>query len=143
MSTEENKAIVRKYREAHNQNKLEALDALVAQDVISHAALPGLPPGLAGGKLAHQAFLGSFSDLQTTTEDLIAEGDKVVERYTAHGTHTGEFMGAPPTGKKFEAETMVIYRLANGKIVETWGLNDVQAVMMQLGLMPAPGQPAK
>jgi predicted ester cyclase len=143
MSTEENKTIVRKYREAHNQNKLDALDAIVAQDLISHAALPGLPPGLAGGKMAHQVFLGSFSDLQTTTEDLIAEGDKVVERYLTHGTHTGDFMGAPPTGKKFEAETMVIYRLANGKIVETWGLNDVQAVMMQLGLMPAPGQPAK
>jgi predicted ester cyclase len=143
MSTEENKAIVRKYREAHNQNKLDALDAIVAQDVISHAALPGLPPGLAGGKMAHQIFLGSFSNLQTTTEDLIAEGDKVVERYMTRGTHTGDFMGAPPTGKKFEAETMVIYRLANGKIVETWGLNDVQAVMMQLGLMPAPGQPAK
>jgi predicted ester cyclase len=143
MSTEENKTIVRKYREAHNQNKLDALDAIVAQDLISHAALPGLPPGLAGGKMAHQIFLGSFSDLQTTTEDLIAEGDKVVERYLTRGTHTGDFMGAPPTGKKFSAETMVIYRLANGKIVETWGLNDVQAVMMQLGLMPAQGQPAK
>ena len=143
MSAEENKTIVRKYREAHNQNKLDALDAIVAQDVISHAALPGLPPGLAGGKMAHQIFLGSFSDLQTATEDLFAEGDKVVERYLTRGTHTGDFMGAPPTGKQFAAETMVIYRLANGKIVETWGLNDVQAVMMQLGLMPAPGQPAR
>ena len=143
MSAEENKAIVRKYREAHNQNKLDALDAIVAQDVISHAALPGLPPGLAGGKMAHQIFLGSFSDLQTATEDLIADGDKVVERYLTRGMHTGDFMGAPPTGKTFAAETMVIYRLANGRIVETWGLNDVQAVMMQLGLMPAPGQPAK
>jgi len=138
MSTEENKAIVRKYREAHNQNNLAALDSIVAQDLTSHAALPGLPPGLQGGKVAHQIFLGSFSDLQTTTEDLIAEGDMVVERYTTRGTHTGDFMGAPPTGKKFAAETMVIYRLANGKIVETWGLNDVQAVMTQLGLMPNP-----
>ena len=143
MSTEENKAVVRKYREAHNRNNLDALDAIVAQDVISHAALPGLPPGLAGGKMAHKIFLGSFSDLQTTTEDLFAEGDKVMERYLTRGTHTGDFMGAPATGKKFEAETMVIYRLANGKIVETWGLNDVQAVMMQLGLMPAPGQPTQ
>ena len=138
MSTEENKAIVRKYRQTHNQNNLAALDSIVAQDVISHAALPGLPRGLQGGKVAHQIFLGSFSDLQTTTEDLIAEGDMVVERYTTSGTHTGDFMGAPPTGKKFAAETMVIYRLANGKIVETWGLNDVQAVMTQLGLMPNP-----
>jgi steroid delta-isomerase-like uncharacterized protein len=142
MSAEENKASVRKYRQAHNQNKLEALDALVAQDLVSHSALPGLPPGLAGGKLAHQGFLGAFPDTQTTTEDLIAEGDKVVERYTARGTHTGDFMGVPPTGKKFSIESIVIYRFANGKIVEMWGLNDVQSLMMQLGLMSAPGQPA-
>ena len=143
MSTEENKAIVRKYRAANNQNKLDALDAIVAQDLISHSALPGLPPGLAGGKAAHQFFMGAFPDTQTTTEDLIAEGDKVMERYTARGTHKGEFMGAPPTGKKFAVESIVIYRFANGKIVEMWGLNDSQGLMTQLGLMPAPGQPAK
>ena len=143
MSAEDNKAIVRKYRAIHNQNNLDALDAIVAQDLVSHSALPGLPPGLAGGKMAHQGFLASFPDTQTTTEDLIAEGDKVVERYTARGTHKGDFMGAPPTGKKFSIESIVIFRFANGKIVEMWGLNDGQALMMQLGLMPAPGQPAK
>lgn len=143
MSAEENKAVVRKYRTAHNQNKLDALDAIVAQDLISHSALPGLPPGLAGGKMAHQGFLAAFPDTQTTTEDLIAEGDKVVERYTARGTHKGDFMGAPPTGKKFSVESIVIFRFANGKIVEMWGLNDATGLMVQLGLMPAPGQPAK
>ena len=138
MSTEENKAIVRKYRAAHNQNNLNALDAIVAKDLISHSALPGLPAGLEGGKAAHRAFLASFPDTQTTTQDLIAEGDKVMERYIAAGTHTGPFMGAPATGKKYSIETMVVYRFANGKIAEMWGLNDSQALMMQLGLMPAP-----
>ncbi len=140
MSAEENKAIVRKYREAHNKNNLDALDAIVAKDLVSHSALPGLPPGLEGGKMAHQGFLAAFPDTQTTTEDLIAEGDKVVERYTARGTHKGDFMGAPPTGKKFSIESIVIFRFASGKIVEMWGLNDSQALMTQLGLMPAPGQ---
>ncbi len=139
MSAEENKAIVRKYREAHNKNNLAALDQIVAQDLVSHSALPGLPPGLAGGKMAHQGFLASFPDTQTKTEDLIAEGDKVVERYTASGTHTGDFMGAPPTGKKYSIESIVIFRFANGKIVEMWGLNDAQSLMMQLGLMAPPG----
>ena len=143
MSTEENKATVRKYRAAHNQNNLAALDQIVAKDLISHSALPGLPPGLEGGKMAHQVFLKSFPDTQTTTEDLVAEGDKVMERYTARGTHTGEFMGAPPTGKKFSVESIVIYRFANGKIVEMWGLNDAQGLMMQLGLMPPPSQPGR
>ena len=129
MSTEDNKAIVRKYREAHNKNNLGALDAIVAKDLVSHSALPGLPPGLEGGKMAHQAFMAAFPDTQTTTQDLVAEGDKVVERYSAHGTNTGSFMGMPATGKKYSIESIVIYRFANGKIVEMWGLNDTQSLM--------------
>lgn len=140
MSTlEENKAIIRRYREAHNKNNLDALDAIVANDVISHNALPGLPPGLEGGKMAHQIFLTSFPDIQTQTEHLVAEGDKVMEWYKARGTHSGAFMGIPPTGKKFEIPSVVVYRLANGKIVETWGLNDGQGLLQQLGLLPMPG----
>jgi predicted ester cyclase len=139
MSTEANKALVRRYREAHNQNNLDALDAIVAQDLISHNLLPGLPPGLEGGKMAHRGFRESFPDIHSTTQDLFAEGDKVVERYTSGGTNTGSFMGAPPTGKKFEAESMSIYRIANGKIVEHWGENDTMGLMMQLGLMAQPG----
>ena len=138
MSTEENKAIVRRYRAIHNSNQLDGLDQVVAQDIISHNALPGLPAGLAGGKMAHQGFLAAFADVQFTTEDLIAEGDKVVERYTARGTHTGPFMGAPATGKKFESSSMSVYRLANGNIVEHWGENDATGLMVQLGLMPMP-----
>jgi predicted ester cyclase len=87
----------------------------------------------------YRAFLASFPDTQTTTQDLLAEGDKVVERYLAHGTNTGSFMGAPPTGKKFTIESIVTYRIANGKIVEMWGLNDSMSLMQQLDLMPAPG----
>jgi steroid delta-isomerase-like uncharacterized protein len=140
MSTpEENKAIIRRYREAHNTNNLDALDAIVAKDVISHNALPGLPPGLEGGKMAHQAVLASFPDIQAKTEHLVAEGDKVIEWYAARGTHSGAFMGMPPTGKKFEIPTVVVYRLANGKIVETWGLNDGQGLLQQLGMLPMPG----
>lgn len=137
MSAEANKQIIMRYRAIHNEGKLAELDEIVAQDVISHSALPGLPGGLEGGKLAHQAFLASFPDLQTTTQHVVADGDMVMEHYTAHGTHTAPFMGAPATGKPFEIETYVTYRLANGKIVETWGLNDAMALMTQLGLMPA------
>ncbi len=139
MSAEDNKAIVRRYRAIHNSNKLNELDAIVAKDLVSHSALPGMPPGLEGGKMAHQAFLASFPDTQTKTEDLVAEGDKVMERYSASGTHTGSFMGMPATGKKYSIESIVVYRFANGKIVEMWGLNDAQSLMIQLGMMPAPG----
>ena len=139
MSTEANKALVRRYRAVHNTNKLDALDEIVAKDIISHNSLPGLPPGLEGGKMAHFAFLESFPDLQAATDDLIAEGDKVVERYTVRGTNKGSFMGASPTGKKFEVSSMSIYRIANGKIVEHWGENDANGLMMQLGLAPQMG----
>jgi len=139
MSTiEENKAIIRRYREAHNANNLDALDAIVAKDVISHNALPGyrLDWRVARWRIS---LPGSFPDIQTKTEHLVAEGDKVIEWYSAHGTNTGEFMGMPPTGKKFEIPSIVVYRLANGKIVETWGLNDGQGLLQQLGMLPMPG----
>jgi predicted ester cyclase len=131
-----NKAIVRRYRELHNRNDLAALHEIVAADIISHNQLPGLPSGLEGGKMAHAGFLAAFPDGVTTTDDLIAEGDRVVERVTFTGTNTGSFLGAPPTGKPIRASSMSIFRIANGKIVEHWGENDVLSVMQQLGLMP-------
>jgi predicted ester cyclase len=137
---EANKAIVRRYREAHNANNMAALDEIVAADLSAHNMLPGLPPGLEGGKMAHQGFLAAFPDGRTTTEDLIAEGDKVVERYSFRGTNTGSFLGAPPTNRPVESSSISIYRIAKGKIVEHWGENDVIGVMVQLGLMPPPGQ---
>ncbi len=142
MSAEDNKNLIRRYREIHNKGNLAELDKIVAKDIVSHNVLPGLPPGPEGAKAAHQVFLASFPDLQGTTEDLIAEGDKVMERYTVRGTHKGPFMGAPATGKKFAVETIAIFRIANGKIVEQWGMNDAAGLMAQLGLAPAPG-PAK
>jgi predicted ester cyclase len=137
---EANKAIIRRYREAHNANNMDALDDIIAADLISHNTLPGLPPGREGGKMSHQGFVAAFSDGQTTSEDLIAQGDKVVERFSFRGTNTGSFLGAPPTGKVVHATGISIFRIANGKIVEHWGENDVIGVMVQLGLMPPPGQ---
>ena len=139
MSTEENKAIVRRYREAHNTNNLDALDEIVAADLITHALLPGMPPGREGGKMVHQGVLEMFPDMQVTTEDLIAEGDRVFERFSARGTDKGGFMGMPPTGKSFTTTGMIVYRIANGKIVEHWGVNDTVGLMQQLGHMPKSG----
>jgi predicted ester cyclase len=139
MSTEENKAIVRRYREIHNSNNLAALDQIVDANIISYSGVPGLPPGLEGGKMVHNMFLSAFPDSQVTTEDLIAEGDKVVERFSFHGTNKGSFMGAPPTGKQVTTTGMSVFRIANGKIVEHWGENDALGVMQQLGLIPTPG----
>src|SRR6266508_920449 len=137
---ESNKAIIRRYRQAHNQNDMAALDEIIAADSISHSALPGLPAGREGGKMPHQGSLAAFPDGRTTTDDLVAEGDKVVERFTFVGTQKGEFLGIPASGKQVRVTGMSIFRIANGKIVEHWGENDGMGLLMQLGVLPAPGQ---
>ncbi len=83
--------------------------------------------------------VAAFPDLHTDTEELIAEGDKVVQRFTVSGTDKGGFMGAPPTGKHYKVTGISIFRIANGKIVEHWGVFDQAGVLQQLGLMPGPG----
>ena len=140
MSTEANKALVRRYREIHNSSNLAALDEIVATDLNSHSGLPGLPAGREGGKLAHQGVLASFPDGHVTTDDLIAEGDRVVERFTFSGTHQAPFMGVPATGKRVTVTGMSVFRIADGKIAEHWGENDAMGLLMQLGVLPGPGQ---
>ena len=142
MSTELNKEIVRRYREAHNMNQMDQLDDIVAADLITHNLLPGFPPGLEGGKMVHLWALASFPDYQVITEDdLAAEEDKVVERWRASGTHTGPpFFGAPASGKPFSATGISIYRIAHGKIVEHWAEADFLGVLQQLGAIPSMGE---
>jgi predicted ester cyclase len=93
MTIEESRDIVRRYQEACNANDLDALDGIVAKEVVSHNPTPGPPPGLAGGKMAQRATLAAFPELHYHSQDL-------TQRFTLHGTHKGEFMGVPPTGGK-------------------------------------------
>lgn len=134
---EANKAIIRQYRDAHNHNDLAALDAIVAADLISHSHLPNVPAGREGGKMVHQGSLAAFPDGRTTTNDLIAEGDRVVERFTFTGTQQGDFMGIPASGKQVTVTGMSIFRIAEGKIVEHWGENDGLGLLAQVGALPA------
>jgi predicted ester cyclase len=85
-------------------------------------------------------YLTAFPDLHLTIEDLIAEGDKVVDRQTARGTHQGTFMGIPPTGKQITVTAMNISRIVGGKIVEHWVELDTLGMLQQLGVVPMPGQ---
>ena len=78
----------------------------------------------------------AFPDLVVTVEDQIAEGDRVVTRWTARGTHGGEFLGIPPTGKEFTFKGVDIVRIVDGKIVEGWDVPDLFGLMRQLGLIP-------
>jgi predicted ester cyclase len=134
---EANKAIVRKYQEAYNTNTLDALDSVVAADIKTPAMVPGFPPGLEGVKQLHRLTVDAWPDLQTTIEDLIAEGDRVAARVAVSATPRKEAFGVPPTGKSFRVSGMYIVRIANGKIVEHFGIEDAVGILQQLGLMPA------
>jgi predicted ester cyclase len=135
-SIEDNKNVVRRYQDAYNSNNLDALDEVVAVDVFTPKIIPWLPPGLAGAKAVHQTSLIGMPDFHTTIDDLTAEGDKVVARVTMTGTHTGDFWGMPPTGKRVEFTGIYIVRIAEGKIVEHWGEEDGVSLLQQLGFIP-------
>ncbi len=140
MAAEENKAIVARLADAiWNQGDLTAVEELYAPDIIDHSPAPGQAPGLEGEKQVVTQFRTAFPDLQTTNDDLIAEGDTVVLRWSGRGTHQGEFAGIPPTGKPMTVTGIEIYRFSNGKVVERWGEFDMLGILQQLGAIPAPG----
>ena len=112
MSTEENKAIVRRFvDEVQSGGDIEILDELCSPDFINHSASPGMPAGCEGVKLVTTMFRQAFPDSYFTVEDMIAEGDKVVTRKTFHGTHEGEFMGIPPTRRRVSMWIMLMAAL--------------------------------
>jgi len=142
MSTEQNKALVRQLvEEVINQGNISMIDELLIPDFVEHEELPpGIPPGREAPKVLFTVLRSAFPDLKATIEHLIAEGDEVVLHMTWTGTHEGEFMGIPPTGKRISINVIDILGIAEGKFVEHWGVMDSMAMMQQLGVVPAPGQ---
>ena len=135
--SQENKALVeRLITELFSRGNLNVVDELVAQDVIENDPLPGQEPGAAGLKALAEMFRNAFPDTNVTIEDVIAEGDKVVARVTTTGTHKGDFMGIPATGRPVTVKEIHIVRIVNGKMVEHWGLVDDLGMMQQLGVIP-------
>jgi len=138
MSTEDNKANVHRGFEAVNQKNLAVFDELLTPDVVFHSASTTMQ-GLAAYKQFLSMVCTAFPDLHFTIEDMIAEGDTVVVRYTTRGTHQGNFRGIPPTGKQVTVTGMFIDRLVNGKAVEQWFNGDDLGRLQQLGVIPAIG----
>jgi len=138
MSTETNKAIVRRYIEqVVNNQRHDLIDEFLVESVELH----GVGPSIIGrtALVAYYTTLAAaFPDWHTTIDDMVAEGDRVVVRITSHGTHRGEMQGIPATGKPYTQNAIVIYRLTNGKIVEGRLQTDMLSMMQQLGLMPTP-----
>ena len=139
MSTEDNKAIVRRLlEEGFNQKNLAVFDELYAPNFVYRLALTTIE-GVEAFKQFSITFFTAFPDLRFTIEDQLAEGDKVVTRWIASGTHRGPFQGIPPTGKQVTVTGIGINRLANGKIVENWTNFDMLGLLQQLGVIPSMG----
>ncbi|MDQ3912259.1 MAG: ester cyclase [Actinomycetota bacterium] len=136
MSAEENKALVRRFvEEFWNEGNMSAADELMAPDAQIH-----LPTGEVVNPHEAKSFAArwreSFPDWHSTFEELVAEGDRVAERWTGRGTHRGELQGIPATDNRVEAPGSVFYRIVDGKIVELWGQLDMMGLMQQLGVVP-------
>ena len=141
MSTEENKALVRRFYEEIDKGNLDAMDELVVEDYIDHSP-PPFPTTLSGRERLRRDFkiFAEATPGYHHIEDQIAEGDKVVTRLTSYGKHEGDLPGAPRTGNEMKMTSITIHRIAGGRIVEKWSEKDMIALLQQIGVMP-PMQP--
>jgi len=140
MSTEENKALVRRWEELWNQANLTLADELFSPIFLLHD--PSSPVEIRGPEGYKQdiiRFRSVFPDLHVTLEDIIAEEEKVVARWTARGTHTGPLRSFPPTGRQVTLTGIDIFRIEDGKIAEEWSNADGLGMLQQLGIIPSIG----
>ena len=133
MSVEENRTIVIRSFKGFDKGDLRELQELTASNFVDHNPLPGQAPGVVGVKQASSMYRTAFPDAKVIIEDVIAEKDKVVIRWTGRGLHTGEFLGVPPSGKQVQMRGISIFRVANGKIVEQWSELNLLDIMLQIG----------
>ncbi len=134
-----NKEVIRAFVEdVINKGNLERANDLVHENFVELDPFPGQGPGREGLKAVVQQMRTAFPDMHWTISEEIAEGDKVVSRFTWTGTHRGPFLGIPPTGKSVEVKGVVIDRLQAGKMADSRILMDMLGLMQQLGVIPAP-----
>jgi predicted ester cyclase len=140
MSVEENKAIARRViEEVHNQGNFAVWDSLIAPSYVNH----NLPPGQSARERQQMItmYRAALPGQLTTIDDLIAEGDEVVVRWTQHAVHAGPlptpFGNIPPTGKQITVTGMIIFRIVDGKITDEWENWDTLGMLQQLGVVPS------
>ena len=135
-------ASLRHFYDLLNAGDVDGFGELLADDFVEHEETPGLAPTKEGVKEFFRMYLAAFPDLRLDAEDVLASGDKAVARVRVTGTHQGEFMGMPATGKGVDVQLIDIVRFgADGLAREHWGVFDALAMMQQLGVVPE-GAPA-
>jgi steroid delta-isomerase-like uncharacterized protein len=132
----DNKAtMLRLYEEVFSGGNLEAIDELLADDFVEHEELPpGIPQGKGAPRALATMMRGAFPDFHVAVEEMLEDGNKVITRARFSGTHQGEFMGIPPTGKRFDIPVIDIVEFRDGKGIAHWGIMDQAGMMGQLGV---------
>jgi steroid delta-isomerase-like uncharacterized protein len=139
MREQETTALVRRYYdEVFNRRKPELVDQLAVADYVEHDPFPGQGDGIRDLRARVQLILDAMNPLQFTVEDTVAEGDRVVVRWTQSATQTGPFLGLPPTGRTANFAGIDIHRLRDGRLAEHWHVVDLYGLLQQLGAIPAP-----
>ena len=138
MSVEQQNAVIHRWIEAWNRQDLDVVEDLLASDYVRHDAnLPDV-----NGPTAQLEFIAgvlrAFPDLQVQAEQLIAQDDHVAVRVSMRGTHQGDFVGVPPTGREVRFESMEVFRLDGGKVAEQWVVMNALGLFQQLGAIPTP-----
>jgi steroid delta-isomerase-like uncharacterized protein len=133
-----NRAVIQRFiEEILNQKKLDVADEIVAENFVELDPFPGQGPGRQGLKDVLSVFIAGFPDMHWVIEEQIAEGDKVMTRFTWTGTHQGAFMGIPATGKPVKVKGVVIDRVVDGWMVDSRILMDSMGMLQQLGMLPS------
>ena len=136
-----NKAVLRRwFEEAFNKGDIDLLDELAAPDYVWHGPGGRETRGREALKEFWRMYLGAFPGMQLSIEDQVAEGDRVVTRFTMRGTHAGAIEGIAPTGKEVTVPGIVVHRFEGGQVVEEWESFDELAMMQQIGAIPAAAQ---
>jgi steroid delta-isomerase-like uncharacterized protein len=135
----EHKALVRKwFDEVWNQGRAAAIDELLADNAVVHGLGPEDLHGREGFKTFHAAYRNAFPDIQINVDEMVAEGDKVTARWSGTGTHLGDGLGLPATGRQLQFHGMTIVRVEHGKLVEGWNEFDQLGMFQQLGVVNLP-----
>jgi steroid delta-isomerase-like uncharacterized protein len=134
----DNKALAQRwFAEVMNEGNEDTLDEIASPNFVDHDPLPGTSADRDGLHDFIKQVRSAFPDLEANIDDMLAEGDQIAVRSTFRGTHEGDFMGIPATGKKVEVANYDFVRIENGQAVEHWGTIDSAALMEQLGAVPA------
>lgn len=133
--SEQNKATARRfYEEVFNKQNVDFMDEICTSDFTDHAPMPGQKPGIAGTKEMFAGFKTAFPDMRVNVDDMVAEGDVVVVRFTGTATHRGPIFGAPATNKRITFHGIDWLKFRGGKVAEVWHQGDDPVVLMSLGV---------